>query len=104
MSELTPHPDPYTQSHIESLLENGYEEITEYKNLKVGQRVCHTGQRWPGAQWEGTATIERMFKSPRLIQGRDDVELVAKRDRAGQGLAGYGYWADYHTEVAEEQR
>lgn len=104
MSAQAPHPDARTEQHIQAMLSNGYVEITEYKHLKVGQRVCHTGQRWPDAQLKGTATIERLFKSPRLIQGADDVEMVAKRDQPGQGTDGYGYWADYHVYVVEEQK
>lgn len=84
-----------------NLLSRGYVEITGHGRLHVGQRVSHIGERYSEALRSGTATIERMFKSPRIIHGRKDVELIVKRDKP-TGLGGtHGYWADYHTVITE---
>lgn len=75
-----------------SLLASGYTEVTEAGRLKVGQRVYHIGQRYPGAS-EGTAVVERIFSK----SGGKDVELIARRDNPGSPDVSFGFWADYHT-------
>lgn len=89
------------EEHAADLLTHGYVEITEHKHLHLGQRVRHGGQRWSGAYQNGTATIERIFRSPRLIQGQEDVELIVKRDKPFLDSP-HGFWADYHTCTVEE--
>ena len=63
--------------HAADLLANGYTEVTEAGRLKVGQRVCHAGQQYSDAIWNGTAVIERIFTKA----GGKDVELIACRDK-----------------------
>lgn len=87
---------------VSDMLEHGYVEVSEINKLKVGARVKHTNQRWPGSYTNGTATIERIFHKPvsswSQKYNRQDIELIVRRD--GDELA-YGYWADYHTELPD---
>lgn len=81
-----------------SLLDRGYVEIPEHKGLRPGVRVSHTGERYSSAIHNGTATVEQVFKSPRLIQGREDIEIIVKRDKPTWGST-HGQWADYHAVI-----
>lgn len=94
------------ESVAKDMLARGYVEVNEINNLKVGARVKHTGQRWPGSYTKGTATIERIFhkevSSWSQKYSRQDIEIIVKRDKA-EFNDEYGYWADYHTELADEQ-
>lgn len=86
------------EQHAEELLSRGYVEVQEFSHLHVGQRVRHVGQQYPEAYRNGTATIERIFRSPRTTWGRPDVELIAKRDKPIWGPDDmHAYWADYHA-------
>jgi hypothetical protein len=94
------------ESVVKDMLARGYVEVTEINALKVGARVKHTGQRWSGAYTNGTATIHRIFhkelSSWSQKYSRQDIELIVKRDNVALNDE-YGYWADYHTELADEQ-
>lgn len=89
------------EEKVAEMLANGYVEVTEFNNLKVGARVCHSGQRWYEARVHGTATIERILHKPvsswSQKYNRPDIELVAKRDKSDFTGDEYGYWADYHA-------
>lgn len=87
-------------AYASDLLARGYVEIPDHNGLRPGVRVRHVGEQYPGAS-EGTATVLRVFKSPRVIQGDPDVELIVKRDKPSFWGEDYGYWADYHTVLAE---
>lgn len=93
------------EAKAQEMLTRGYVEVSEINNLKVGARVKHSGQRWPGAYATGTATIERIFHKPvsswTQKYGRQDIEIIVKRDTPDFGE--YGYWADYHAELAGGQ-
>lgn len=90
------------------LLKSGSVEVKEFGSLKVGSRVHHNGQRWPGAEVNGTGTIERIFHRPNSAwersYGRPDVELIVKRDSSAiyPGDA-HMFVADYHVSLAEVQ-
>lgn len=106
MTETTEAGLAEMEATVEDMLKRGYVEVSEMNDLKVGARVKHTGQRWPGASSKGTATIERIFHKPvsswSQSCSRQDIELIVKRDKPEFGTA-YGYWADYHTKLADEQ-
>ena len=86
------------EQHAKDLLDRGYVDVQEFDNLRIGQRVRHVGQQYSAARLNGTAVIEWIFKSPRIIHGRPDVEVIAKRDKPIWGPDDtHGYWADYHT-------
>jgi hypothetical protein len=91
--------------NVREMLKRGYVEVSEINNLKVGARVKHSGQRWPGAYTNGTATIERIFHKPvsswSQKSSRQDIELIVRRDTPVFDHD-FGYWADYHTELTEE--
>lgn len=89
------------ETHTVDLLKSGYLEVSEHGELRVGQRVHHSGEKWSEARTEGTAVIERIFARPRTIQGREDVELIAKLDRPTFWGSEHGFWADYHTVIVE---
>lgn len=94
------------EADVQELLGRGYVEVKEINNLKVGARVKHVGQQWGDAYRNGTATIERLFVKERSSwsqkMNRPDIELIVKRDKPQFDLE-YGYWADYHTELADNQ-
>lgn len=91
------------KERAEELLSHGYVEIQEAGRLRVGQRVRHAGQQYPEAYRNGTGVIEKIFRSPRIIWGKEDVELIVKRDKPMWGPDDtHGYWADYHTAPAED--
>lgn len=110
VAEVTPVTEPVSavqaemEATVEDMLKHGYVEVTEINDLKVGARVKHSGQRWPGAYSNGTATIERIFHKPVSSWSqkyhRQDIEIIVKKDNPEFGSE-YGYWADYHTVLAE---
>lgn len=94
------------EADVQELLARGYVEVTEFNSLKVGARVKHVGQQWGGAYTNGTATIERIFHKERSSwsqkTNRPDIEIIVKKDTTPFN-SGYGYWADYHTQLADNQ-
>ena len=84
------------------LLRRGYQEVQEFKEFHVGQRVAHTGQLW--AYGQGSGVSERIFHNPTSAwsqkYGQDDVEMIIRRDTPDPYAGTHGYWADYHTVVA----
>ena len=86
----------------ERMLAEGFKEVTEFKNLRVGLRVRHMSQRWSEAQDKGTGVIERIFiregDNWSQTHGRPNVELIKKNDDDS-----FSYLADYHVEPAERQ-
>lgn len=83
------------QEHAEDLLNRGYIEVQEWRELHVGDRARHVNQLWAEAT-TGTATIKRIFHKPDSPWadkwGRPDVEIILTRDNGDDA-----YWADYHT-------
>lgn len=94
------------EADVQELLARGYVEVGEINDLKVGARVKHVGQQWGGAYRNGTATIERLFFKERSSwsqkTNRPDIEIIVKKDTTPFN-SGYGYWADYHTQLADNQ-
>jgi hypothetical protein len=106
MTEITEAVQAKMEATVEDMLKQGYVEVSEMNNLKVGARVKHISQQWPGSYTNGTATIERIFHKPvpswPQKHTRQDIELIVKKDKPEFGST-YGYWADYHTQLASEQ-
>jgi hypothetical protein len=74
------------------LLECGYSEVESKGIHEVGQRVRHSGERYPEAMDNGTSTIEHIF-----VRG-NDVELIIHRDKPLWSRTDtHSQWANFHT-------
>lgn len=86
------------------LVHNGYVDIDETRSgIKVGDRVCHCGERYYEAMADGTAVVLCVMRNKGSFwerkYGQPDVELLVARDRPmfeGDHFLVSG-WADYHT-------
>lgn len=89
--------DSFEALHAE-LAARGYQDIPEVRGVKPDDRVRHYGQQWDNARIDGTATVLAVMATGRVIQGKQDIELIVRRDKpfiAGGRLI--ENWADYHT-------
>ena len=96
---MSTHPEE--ERRVKDLLSIGFTEITGTNRLHVGDRVHHAGQQYPGAHWDGTGNIVRMFQRTRH-GGEPEIEVIVKRDEPEFGTL-YGYWASYHTQLSVRQ-
>ena len=75
-----------------SLIDCGYSEVTSSGILEVGQRVRHSGERYPEAYDNGTSVIEKI-----LVRGTD-VEVIIHRDTPlWSPTDTHSQWANYHA-------
>ncbi len=93
------------ESIEQSLADDGYVRLDEFKGLKPGARVYHSGHRWGDASTTGTTTVISVWRKTggwEQTYGRPNIEVVAEMDKPqfGQKVA---QWADYHTHLAFEQ-
>lgn len=84
------------------LIKDGYVEIPEYKGIKAGVRVHHSGQRYVEAYRNGTAEVRHVFRNEgsywEQVYKRPDIEVIVVRDAPLlPDMSPVSQWANYHT-------